>query len=203
MVGYRAAAALGTVGVLYAGVVAAGVAAVGLEDPIVDPILAVMEILTLLSAPLVVILLAAIHGYASPRRKVLSLTALGFGIIMAGLTSSVHFVGLTAGRQTGAGTLEWPSVPYAVELLAWDLFLGLALLFAAAVFSGGGRHRTARWSLAVTGGLCLLGTVGPLLGDMGLQRIGILGYGIGLPISSFILATVFRPPVDAAVRGLG
>lgn len=194
-VGLWSAAGLGAVGVLYAIVVAAGVSAVGLDDPIVDPILAVMEVLTLLSAPLIVILFAAIHCYAPKNRKVFSLTALAFGILMAGLTSGVHFVELTAGRQTGPAILSWPSPEYALELLAWDVFLGFALVFATPVFPGRGRQAAARWALGVTGGLCLVGIVGPLTGRMALQRIGILGYGVGLPITSFILVAVFREPL--------
>jgi SAM-dependent methyltransferase len=191
-VGFRAALALGTFGVCYAVVAAVGMSRAGPREPIVDPVLAVMEMLTLLSAPLVVILLVAIHGYAPAERKTMSLIALSFGILMAGLTSTVHFVELTAGRQTGAVTLAWPSVAYAAELLAWDVFLGLALVFAGWAFGGGGWQARARWALWVTGWLCLLGTLGPAAGDMRLQRLGILGYGIGLPVTCFILAVGFR-----------
>jgi hypothetical protein len=88
--------------------------------------------------------------------------------------------------------LEWPSTLYAVELLAWDVFLGLALLFAAPVFSGSGPHVRVRWALVITGVLCLLGGIGPIIGNMAVQRIGILGYGIALPITCIFLALVFR-----------
>jgi hypothetical protein len=190
--GFWAASGLAVVGVAYAGVVAMGIAETGLVDPIVDPVLAVMEMLTLLAAPLVVILMAAVHGAAAPDRKALGLIALSFAVIMAGLTSGVHFTALTAGRQTGFTTLEWPSTAYALELLAWDVFLGLSLLFASPVFVGNGVFTAARWSLALAGVLCLVGALGPITGKMMLQRIGILGYGVGLPVSFVILARVFR-----------
>ena len=190
--GFISSAGLLLVGIGYAIVVAVGIAQSGLDDPIVDPILGVMEVITLLAAPLIVILMAAIYDYATEDRKPLALIALSFGVIMAGLTSGVHFVTLSWGRQTGFTTLEWPSVLYAVELLAWDVFLGLALLFAAPVFVGPGLYFKARWSLSVTGIMCLIGAVGPMAGDMAIQRIGIVGYGILLPISCLILAFVFR-----------
>lgn len=38
-------------------------------EPIVDPVLAVMEVLTLLSALLLLVMMAAVHGYAQPARK--------------------------------------------------------------------------------------------------------------------------------------
>jgi hypothetical protein len=151
-----------------------------------------MEVLTLFAAVFIVMLLAGVYDYAQPERKVYALVGLCFGSIMAGLTSCVHFVTLTAGRQTGLTALEWPSTLYAVELLAWDVFLGIALLFAALAVGGSKAVSTVRWSLAVTSLLCLLGAVGPLVGDMALQRIGIAGYGIGLPISSALLALTFR-----------
>jgi hypothetical protein len=190
--GFLSSVGLVLVGVAYAVVVGFGIAQAGLDKPIIDPILAVMEAITLVSAPLVVILMAAVCGIASPDVKVFGLLALAFGAIMAGLTSGVRFMALTAGRQTDFTTLEWPSTLYAVELLAWDVFLGLALVFAAPVFAGSGRRARARWALVATGVLCLLGGIGPIVGNMAIQRIGILGYGVALPITCIFLALVFH-----------
>ena len=193
-VGYLSSVGLALVGIVYAVVVGFGVVEAGFDDPIEDPILAVMEVLTLLAAPIVVVLMAAICVQASPERKLFGVLALSFGVIMAGLTSAVHFVTLTAGRQTGFAVLEWPSTLYAVELLAWDVFLGLSLLSAACVFPGAGIRAAVRGSLVTAGGLSLLGAIGPILGDMALQRIGILGYGVALPIASRVLARFFARP---------
>ncbi len=191
--GYLSSIGMVLVGVLYALVVGFGIAQAGLQNPIIDPTLAVMEAITLLSAPLIVILMVAMYGVANKERKVFGILALSFAIIMAGLTSSVHFYALTAGRQTDFTTLEWPSALYAIELLAWDIFLGMALVCAALTFDDSKRFRRARWSLFATGILCLIGGVGPFLGNMALQRIGIVGYGIALPISCIFLARVFHP----------
>jgi membrane protease YdiL (CAAX protease family) len=191
-IGHLSSIGLFVVGVVYLAVVAFGIRQAGLEDPIVDPTLAVMEALTLLSAPLIVAVMAAIYETASRDRKVLGAMALAFAAVMAGLTSAVHFVALTAGRQTGFAVLQWPSTLYAVELLAWDIFLGLSLLCAAYVFVGSGIRSIARWSLAVAGALSVLGAAGPIVGDMALQRIGILGYGVGLPIAALVLSQYFR-----------
>jgi hypothetical protein len=190
--GFLASSGLVVVGVTYAGVVGLGIAEAGLSDPIVDPILAVMETITLVAALLIVVLMSAVYGYASEDRKTLGLIALSFAVVMAGLTSGVHFIALTAGRQGGFNALEWPSALYAAELLAWDVFLGLCLLFAAPVFAGSGLHSVARWTVAATGALCVIGAIGPIVGDMALQRIGIVGYGVGLPIACLIVALVFR-----------
>jgi hypothetical protein len=194
--GLLSSSGLVIVGITYVVVVALGIAQAGLAEPIVDPVLAVMEAITLIAGLLVVVMLAAVYGFAGHDQKPLALIALSFGVIMAGSTSAVHFVALTAGRQTGFAALEWPSTLYALELLAWDVFLGLALLFAAAVFVGAGVRAVARWSLAAAGALCLLGTIGPVTGDMTVQRIGILGYGVGLPVASLAVALVFHRDVD-------
>jgi hypothetical protein len=192
-VGYLSSIGLFVVGVAYVVVVAFGIFQAGFADPIVDPTLAVMEALTLLSAPIIVALIASIYETASRGdRKVFGAMALVFSGVMAGLTSAVHFVALTTGRQTDFAVFEWPSTLYAVELLAWDVFLGLSLLCAALVFVGSGVRAFARWSLAVAGTLSLVGAIGPIVGDMALQRIGILGYGVGLPIVALILSRFFQ-----------
>jgi hypothetical protein len=77
-------------------------------------------------------------------------------------------------------------------LLAWNLFLGLALLFAAPVFDGRGPERGVRRGLLTSGILCVAGTVGPVIGNMRLQQIGLLGYAAVLPVVCFMLARLFR-----------
>lgn len=190
--GRWSAAAVCLIGVAYVVTLAAGFAAHGLAEPIVDPILAIMEVLTLMSAPLMVVVMAAIHGYASVNRKMYGLIALAFTTLFAGTTSVVHFVELTALRQLGSGGIVWPSAVYALELLAWDVFLGLALLFAAQVFDGDGLERSVRRGLLVTGLLCVAGIIGPAVGNMRLQLVGVFGYAGVLPVVCFMLTRLFR-----------
>lgn len=180
------------IGLAYAVTVAVGMAITGLADPIPDPTLAVMEALTLASAPLLVIVMCAIHSSAPATHKAHSLIALSFMIMTAGLTSAVHFVGLTALRQTGTEGIAWPSALYAVELLAWDLLLGLSLLFAAPVFHGPGIHRTIRSGMIITGACCVSGTIGPVTGNMKFQFLAVLGYGVLMPVVWLFLAKYFQ-----------
>ncbi len=180
------------IGVAYLVALTIGFTVYGLNEPIADPILAVMEVLTLISAPFIVVMMAAIHDYASIDRKIYGLVAFGFAILFVGMTSAVHFVELTALRQRGSGGIVWPSPEYAVELLAWNLFLGLALLFAAQVFDSRGAERGVRRGLLITGVLCVAGIIGPAIGNMRLQLVGVLGYAVVLPVVSFMLARLFR-----------
>jgi hypothetical protein len=188
------------VGIAYLLTLVVGMASSGLTTPILDPILAVMEVLTLLSAPLLVIMVAAVYSWAPAEYKVHGLVALAFTVVAAGLTSCVHFVGLTVLRQTGTAAIQWPSVSYALELLAWDIFLGLALIFAAPVFQGGGLRRAVRLTMACAGYLSLAGTAGPAIGDLRWQRVGILGYGTVLPVAALLLAILFRREAVATNR---
>lgn len=195
-----AAGSFAAIGAAYVVTLGFAVARFGLHEPIGDPQLAIMEVLTLLSAPALLIVMAAVHEYASADRRIFGVVALAFTVVFTGITSTVHFVELTASRQLGAGGIVWPSHAYAAELLAWDWFLGIALLFAAPVFSGTGSEAAVRRGLWISGGLALAGTMGPLLGDMRLQRIGILGYACVLPIVFYMLARLFFRILPTAPR---
>lgn len=86
--GFLSSLGLAAVGFAYLVVVALAVIEVGLDDPIVDPTLALMEGLTLAAALLVVVVMASLHAAAPAARKVYALLALSFALIMAGLTSA-------------------------------------------------------------------------------------------------------------------
>jgi hypothetical protein len=178
---------------LFAGGVAQGVP--------VDPFMAIAEVLDIIGALLQVILIATIYECAPRRAKSLTRIALGWMLVMAGLTVSVHFVMLTVGRQIDVATFpgyarvfgwEWPSLLYAVELAAWHLFFSLSLLFAASAFRGHGRQALVRAGLRVTGVLCIAGLVGPAVGNLNWRMIGVFGYGVVFPLVCVAIALVFK-----------
>ena len=142
-----------------------------------------------------VIVMVAVHAYASPETKVYSFTALAFMIILAGITCSVHFVILTVSRQIeSAGfpwgslffSFKWPSVAYTMDILAWDFFFALSMLFAAPVFKIGRLEKTIRILMIVSGVLSLAGLIGVPLANMNVRNIGILGY-VGVSLIVFLL----------------
>ena len=193
--------ALFGVGVLYVLTTTAGfVMAGGLQAPIVDPAFAVMELLILVEAPLIVMLFVSLHHYAAPGRRSFSLAALGFVVVMTALTLGVHIVVLTVGRQADPSVMPgfdrffsftWPSVVYALDIVAWDYCFGLALLLAAPVFSGTGMRQAIRIGLIVAGVLCLAGLLGVVTANMQIRNLGIVGYAIVFPIVSLLMARVF------------
>jgi len=85
---------------------------------------------------------------------------------------------------------KWPSMVFALDLLAWDLFLGLSMLFAARVFDGGGLQKHVRMTMNLSGTLCMAGLLGPVSGEMRLQGLAIVGYAFVFPIVCLLLATM-------------
>ncbi len=199
-IGIWSANAVVVTGVAYGVALGMGFAVFGLSAPIVDPLLALMEVLTVISALLLLVLMSAVHAYASPEHKTYSLIAFALMTLTAGLTSVVHFVELTALRQLRIAGIVWPSIAYAVELFAWNFLLGLSLLFASRVFVRGERAAGVRRGLMLCGALCLVGTIGPAVGHMRLQLIGVFGYAAVLPVVCFMVARLFRAE-SAAERG--
>ena len=184
---------------VYVPVLVAGLVAAAPEAPVPDPYNAVLELLIIPSSLAMVIAFAAVHRWAAPQRRLLSAGAVALVALTAGLTICVHAVLLTVGRQADASTLpgydlllswQWPSVVFALDIVAWDLFLGVALLLAAPVLRG-----WPSWLLAVSGVLCLAGITGAVTGDMNVRDIGIVGYAVVLPVALLLQGRRFAKTV--------
>ena len=173
------------------------------QQPIGNPWFSLLEIFILLLLPLLVGLMVAVHAWAPAAAKVFTLLALVFMALLAGLTGSVHFVIFTLSRQAGfAGSawlpllsFRWPSVPYALDILAWDVFFALSVLFAAPAFRGNRLATSIRGTLIASGVLALAGLSGVIMGDMQLRSIGIVGYAGVFPVAALLLAILFHRTV--------
>ncbi|SFL23085.1 hypothetical protein SAMN04487950_2937 [Halogranum rubrum] len=202
VVGELAALSVFVFGVAYTIVTALGFLSLASpQDPIGYPYVTLMELLILPLAALYLVTMVAIHAYARPAAKIYSLTALVFMTVLAAITTSVHFVILTVGPQLEATGLPWvplvisftwPSVLYALDILAWDWFFALSLLFASFVFTGGRLELAVRTLLLVSGVLSLVGLVGVPLADMQVRNIGIVGYAVVSPIAFLLIGILFR-----------
>jgi hypothetical protein len=190
-------------GVAYAVVMVTGFVSLGnLSKPLADPYLGIAEGLIIAMAPVMVMLMVAIHACAPAGAKTNALAALGWMLAAAATTMTVHFVLLTVGRLLSASTFPgyahvfsftWPSVFYAVDIVAWDVFLGLSLLFAAPVFRNA-RDAWARRGLFIAGVLCLVGLVGPAVDNLAWRGLGILGYAVVLPLTCLAIRRAFSRP---------
>ena len=171
------------------------------RHPIGDPMFSILEILIILMMPAMVALMVAVHAWAPSRLKTLSLIAVIFMSLLAGLTCSVHFVIFTLSRQPEFASqpwlplflsFRWPSVVYALDILGWDVFFALSMLFAAPVFGGSRLATSIRLLMTASGVLALAGLSGVVAGDMQLRNVGIAGYlGVFLVVAA-LLAFLFH-----------
>ena len=170
------------------------------QDTIGNPYFTIMEILSILISILMAISLVAVHYFAPAADKYFSLTALIFMFIATGITSCVHFLILSIGHTPEAQQLpgstfffsfRWPSVVYALDILAWDLFFALSMLFAAPVFKKDPFERKIQSLLVICGILSLGGLIGVPLQNMQIRNIGIIGYAIAGPIAFLLIGKTF------------
>ena len=170
------------------------------QQPIGDPLFSILEILIILMMPFMVALMVAVHAWASSETKTFSLMALVFMALLAGLTCSLHFVILTVSHQAAfAGQswlplfleFKWPSVAYALDILAWDVFFPLSVLSVAPVFGGSRLTMSIRVLMIASGVLALGGLSGVLVGNMQLRNIGIVGYVGVFSVAALLLAVLF------------
>lgn len=196
--GLWASITYGVLSVAYAVAIIGGfVSNRSLKDPVGGPHLVVAEALILVMAPVLLTLSAAIH-YSSPLdQRPFTLISLAFVTATVTTTSIVHFVELAVARGLTPNDLpahervfgfRWPSVFYAIDIVAWDVFFALALLFAAAAFDD---ETAVQAGLIASGILSLAGLVGPLVGRISLRGIGIIGYGVVFPITCIPLSAYF------------
>jgi len=166
------------------------------QEPIGDPMFTILEILIIVMMPAMVALMVAVHAWAPMHAKTLTLTSVVFMGLLAGVTSVVHFCVLSLSRQpefTAQSWLpmvlsfKWPSVVYALDILAWDVFFPLSMLFAAPVFHGSRLAVWIRLLMIASGVLSLAGLSGVVAGDMQLRNIGIVGYvGVFLVVAALL-----------------
>jgi hypothetical protein len=197
-----------SVGVVVLGVAYAVTLTVGFlslehpKQPIGDPMFSILEVLIIAMMPVMVGLMVAVHAWAPSHAKTLSLTSVVFMSLLAGVTCGVHFVILTLTRQAAfAGqswlplllSFKWPSVAYALDILGWDIFFALSMLFAAPVFGGSRLATSIRVLMIASGVLALAGLSGVVAGDMQLRNIGIAGYlGVFLVVAGQLGVLFYR-----------
>ena len=197
------------IGVAYVIVFVVGFSSMGdLSKPLKDPYLPIAEILIVILAPILVLLMVVVHECAPARARIYSGTAVCWMMLTAGFTMTVHLVLLMGARRIDPASLQgfqnffgwhWPSVFYSIDIVAWDVFFGLALLFAAPVFHVS-RHFAARNGLLAAGALSLIGTVGPAinhiarLGSSGMQSFS------PSPASCSVVRSRNRSPSGCPIR---
>lgn len=201
-VGATSGLAVAVLCLVYAAVLAIGLLTLPSPDhTIQNPWFTTMEVLILAIAPAMVGFTVGLHAWANAERKALAMLSVLFMSMCAAVTCCVHFAVLTLSRHPAFEGREWailmfsfrwPSVAYALDVLAWDFFFPLAALFAALTIQGSGLARLARALLLASAVLAFVGLAGVPLANMQIRNLGILGYVVLFPIAAVLMASVFR-----------
>lgn len=207
--GFAAALALLATNLSYSIVLAIGLARLpSSAEPIRGPAFVTLELLILALGPLLVALAVAIHAWADAELQVYSLCGVVGMSCTALITCSVHFVILAIGQQAAMTawtalplllSFTWPSITYALDILAWDVFFPLGALALAVVFRGTRLTDGIRWLLVGSAVLAFAGVSGVVLNDMAWRNLGIVGYGVVFPVAVALIAVLFRRRAPIAV----
>lgn len=160
-----------------------------------------------LLSPLLIVLIACIHGYADGAKKIFSRIALSLSILYAAVIMVDYFIQLTvvvpslqAGETAGL-TLFTQYNPQGIfitfEALGYLLLIA-ALVFLAPVFEGGRKEQVIRWSFVIGFVLAVLAFVALPLAGQGIVAFEVTVLMIDwivLIVAGVLLVLVFR---DAA-----
>lgn len=195
---FASGAAVSVLCAVYVIVLAIGLVTLPAPDrPIQDPWFTSMELLILLIAPAMVFFAVAVHATVEDARRAFALAGVSFLCMCAGLTSVVHFSVLTLSRHASFASegwarsvfaFEWPSVVYALDILAWDVFFPFGAGCLALSLAGTPRSRAVQLLLAWSALLSFAGLAGIPLADMQVRNIGIVGYAVVFPVATAIFA---------------
>lgn len=114
----------------------------------------------------------------------------------------VHFSVLTLSRSEPFASaswaplvfgFRWPSVVYALDILAWDVFFAGGCAFTAMALRGVAGAALVRWLMFVAAALSFLGVLGVFLANMAVRNVGIVGYVIVYPVAAALLSRGLRP----------
>ena len=171
------------------------------DQQIQQPWFALLEVLILAIAPAMVMLAVSVHAWAAPEHKPFALVGAVFFGMCAVVTCALHFSILVLSRNAAfAGepwsslvfSFRWPSLAYALDILAWDVLFPIGALFLSAAIRGFALADRARAILVVSAALAFAGLLGVPTGNMQIRNIGIVGYAVLFPIGAGLLAVMFR-----------
>jgi hypothetical protein len=199
--GFLAAAVSTAAGLLYFLVILAALIAGQFTFPPPEWLQLFGGVISLIMCPVLVVMMAALHGVTPAPKQVLSQAGLGFTLLFAMAVSINRFSQLGIVRQAqpvglGDELLRFQaygdySIMLGMEYLGWAWFLGLGLLCAAPLFSNGRLESWIRWLMLLYAGLALLSAVGFLLGSW-LALVGFGAWGLVLVIITGLLMAYFN-----------
>jgi len=158
-------------------------------------------LVTILSAPAILVIFAVIAHLAPKESSVCGTIGLSFSILFVAMVSINRFVQLTIVRFSSqaeqnadlARFLPYStgSIMLALEFLGWGFFLSIACMFIAPLFSGPSLQRSIRWLFvlfALFSSMCVVGfaTATPI------TSAAFVAWGPILLVLSVLLAILFH-----------
>jgi hypothetical protein len=162
-----------------------------------EPWFTLMELLILAIAPAIVMFCIGLHAWVPPANRAAALSAVIFMSSCATVTSAVHFSIFTLAKLPAFQSQEWaplvfafrwPSVAYALDILAWDVFFPIGAVSTALALRRIPRFRLESWLLGSSAALAVIGLVGIPLADMSVRNVGIVGYALVYPFAAALIA---------------
>lgn len=200
--GFYATTVLAVMGVLYFLLITGLLVTGNLSLPPSGTVQMIGGIMTILMAPLLVVLVASLHALAPLEKKILSQVGLVFTALFAMAVSMNRFVQLSVVRQgflhgqtEGLARFlpyEASSVMFAMEILGWSFFLSLAALFLAPLFTVGKLERWIGALFLAYGVIGLASALGFVLEIQFLGAMGFVAWGFVLPVINILLIPYFR-----------
>lgn len=197
-------------GLLYAAVLGAAAALGALTLPPTEPVGSLAAVDTIIVSILLVVLVVGIDTMTPLARRPFSRLSVVFTAMFAVAVTINRFVQLTIVRQsTAAGDTtdlrrfmpyDPRSAMFALEILGWGFFLGLAALCLVPVLRGPGVRTWIARLFGLYGVLGLACAVGLVL-DSPFTSVGFLAWGGVLPLGASLIAVVFRPGAQSPTPG--
>ena len=193
---------LASIGLLYAGILGTVAALGSLTLPPPEPVGTFAAVDTIASAVLLVVLVVAIDTICPPDRRAFSRLSVAFTTMFAVAVTINRFVQLTIVRQSVAAgdttdlrrflPYDPRSAMFAIEILGWGFFFGLAALCLVPVLRGPGLRAWIARLMGLYGVLGLVCALG-LVFDSPVVAVGFLAWGGVLPLAAGLIAFVSRP----------
>jgi hypothetical protein len=209
-VGFWAAAILSTLGAVYLALLIGYFSIEGFAFPPTPFVQIAGGLVTILSAPAILVIFAALLQMAPPEKRILGTLGLCFAGLFVMSVSINRFVQLTVIRLDPAGQASPDlarflpyssgSVMFALEILGWGLFLSLAALCAMPLFRGSRVQSAIRWLMGIFA-LFSLTSVAGFATNTPLTAAGFVAWGPVLLALAVLLAVFFKSGEDLPAFG--
>lgn len=199
--GYWSALTGTAIGIAYTAVLGVLFATGSFTLPLPEWVQVFAAVVTIVSGPFMVAMLAAVHYVLPAGGRLFSLLGVVFAAVFMVMVSINRFVQLAVvristikGNTAGLERFmpyEPQSAMLALEMIGWGFFLGLALLCTALALSRKGIEGAVRWTFLLYAVLGIGSTVAFVL-DSPLSAMGFVAWGLVLQVGSALLAVWFH-----------